>query len=57
MAVCVNNSLKVKMHGLVISPLKFICLGMDFSDHSDQEITDQLFDRKAQTFLRVTFKF
>ena len=57
MAVCINNSLKVKVHGLVISPLKFICLGMDFSDHSDQEITDQLFDRKAQTFLRVTFKF
>ena len=42
-AACVNNCSKVKVHELGRS-LKFICLNMDFSGHSDQQITNLLFD-------------
>ena len=47
---CANDCFKVKVHELVRSILKFIFLGMDFSDHADQRILDLPFDTKAQTF-------
>ena len=47
---CVNDCLKVKLHEMVTSLLKLIVLGMDFSDHTDQWITDLSFETKAQTF-------
>ena len=40
----VNDCSKAKLHELIRSLLKFIFLGMNFSDHSDQWITDLLFD-------------
>ena len=36
----VNDWSKVKVHELVRSLLKFTCLNMDFSDHTNQQITD-----------------
>ena len=47
---CISDCLKVKVHELVRSLLKFICLGMDFSDDTDQRITDLSFETTAQTF-------
>ena len=47
---CANDCSKVKVHELVRLLLQFICLGMDFSDHANQRITDLSFDTKAQTF-------
>ena len=46
---CVNDCSKVKVHEL-FRPLKLICQGMDFGDHSDQWIADLSFDIKAQIF-------
>ena len=37
---CASDCSKVKAHELVKSLLKFIVLGMTFSDHIDQWITD-----------------
>ena len=41
---CVNHCSKVALDELVRSLLKFIFLGMGFSDRSDQQITDLSFD-------------
>ena len=46
----VNDWSKVKVHELVRSLLKFTCLNMDFSDHTNLQITDLSFDTKVQTF-------
>ena len=48
-AACVNGYWKIKEHELAWS-LHSICLGMDFSDHLDQEISDMLFNTKAKKF-------
>ena len=47
---CVNDCSKVKGHELVRPLQKFICLGMDLSNHTDQWITDLSFDTKVETF-------
>ena len=46
---CVNYCSEVKVHKLVTPLLQFIVLGVDFSDHTDQWITDLSFDTKTKT--------
>ena len=47
---CVNDWSKVKVHELVRSLLKFSCLNLDFSDHTDPQVTDLRFYTNIQTF-------
>ena len=47
---CAKGCSKVKVHELARSLLKFIWLGMDFSNYADQRITDLSINKKSQTF-------